>query len=98
MPSTEEILTKLNSLGNKPKKIAKSLEHLGINGIPNNAQYCPLARYLKTQFPDRHIRVGSSCLWVDDINIFMESHFREFIYQVDRHKYPSLIATTGFFY
>jgi hypothetical protein len=53
-----ELRQMLEALGSTPRQVAQTLTNKGIEltcrNHPRRSQSCPVARYLKEQFPDQH--------------------------------------------
>lgn len=103
-PTEESVLFALDALGNSPVKVAASLIEKGITGNRHSAGSCPIAEYLKAQFPGVSVstyyssaiyEIGDNGL-LDDrkeiVNVENPDPVVRFIREFDNGGYPTLAA------
>lgn len=102
MLSQKELTKLLRSLGNTPRKIAESLQGLGITGYSGKARSCPIANFVYSRDKEDDYGHGEGVYaFCDDYGVFAEGtsdelRYRlpkavgEFIWEFDCGVYPSL--------
>lgn len=91
--SPEKIKKSLGILGNNPDTIAETLEHLEIKGNAHSPWSCPLAMWLKEEFPEyKHaVSVNNDSACVGGIRVQLSDAQRIFVKKVDLYKFPKVI-------
>lgn len=90
MPSKEEIKFALADLGRDPETIAETLESWNVKGRTNSPMSCPLAQWLKREFPGKDVLVHSTTAIVDDVSVPLEQYQTSFVRKVDSQEFPKL--------
>lgn len=90
----EELQAALARLGSSPEEIAESLNTKGISGYRRKPTNCPIANYLKQEFPNVGlIYVGGVVCFDETKKIPTPTEVREFINGFDKGFYPKLTAS-----
>lgn len=82
----------LNKLGATATEIADSLRVKGCKGTVDASGHCPLANYLKDQFPGATIYVYNSTTYLGAERIMHSEPVQRFVSMFDARKYKDLIA------
>lgn len=97
--TSKEITESLAKLGNTADEIAQSLQVKSIVGDQGDVSFCPIAIYLKGEFPTMGVDVDPDAIYLWDLGgPSFECHVKPplavktFIGDFDRATYPELIA------
>jgi hypothetical protein len=81
----------VKSLGTTERGIARKLKAAGIKGEPGDPTCCPIAVYLKGQFPDEAVEVGGRTITVNGATSATPDGANAFITEFDEYNYPELV-------
>ena len=81
----------LNRLGKTSQEIAESLRQLKITGRQMDSAKCPLAVYLRTEFPDESVEVNDAGIEVNGAFVVRKGA-GDFVDDFDGGRYPDLVA------
>lgn len=90
---TEATFSCLERLGNTPDEIAESLSVKQIKGSKREPHSCPIAQYLRGQYPRAKISVCHDMVRLDDVVMSPPKPVRDFIHGFDMGDYPNLQVT-----
>jgi hypothetical protein len=91
---SEQVLEALAGLGNTPLDIANTLHNKAVHGLPVSGVECPLAVYIRQQFPelDDTFSVGIYDCGDGHWDLPLTLQQRAFVMEFDQGYYPDLIA------